>query len=67
MVFDSRDNAKDVLLNSMLQANTGAVSSFDKSDFYKIQVNGSSSAYISLNALNADAKVITDLESTILS
>jgi Bacterial pre-peptidase C-terminal domain len=58
MVFDSRDNAKDVLLNSMLQANTGAVSSFDKSDFYKIQVNGSSSAYISLNALNADANLI---------
>jgi PA14 domain/FG-GAP-like repeat len=58
MVFDSRDNAKDVLLNSTLQANAGAVSSFDKSDFYKFQVNGSSSAFISLNALSADANVI---------
>jgi Bacterial pre-peptidase C-terminal domain len=58
MVFDSRDNAKDVLLNSTLQANTGAVSSFDKSDFYKFQVNGSSSAFISLNALSADANLI---------
>jgi PA14 domain/Bacterial pre-peptidase C-terminal domain len=58
MVFDSRDNAKDVLLNSTLQVNTGAVSSSDKSDFYKFQVNGSSSAFISLNALSADANLI---------
>jgi PA14 domain/Bacterial pre-peptidase C-terminal domain len=57
MVFDSRNNAKDVLLNSTLQANAGAVSSFDKSDFYKFQVTGSSSAFISLNSLSADANI----------
>jgi Bacterial pre-peptidase C-terminal domain len=58
MAFDSRDNAKGILLNSTLQTNTGAVSSFDKSDFHKFEVNGSSSAFISLNALSADANVI---------
>jgi hypothetical protein len=57
MVFDSRDNAKDVLLNSALQTNIGAVSSFDKSDFYKFQVTGNSSAFISLNSLSADANI----------
>jgi murein DD-endopeptidase MepM/ murein hydrolase activator NlpD/uncharacterized protein with LGFP repeats len=57
MVFDSRDSAKSVPLSSTLQVNTGAVSAFDRSDFYKFTVSGTSDAYISLNALNADANL----------
>jgi hypothetical protein len=60
MVFDSRNTAKDVLLNSTLQSNIGAVSSFDQSDFHRFQVGtgSGSSAYISLSGLKADANIV---------
>jgi len=60
MVFDSRNTAKDVLLNSTLQSSVGAVSSFDQSDFHRFQVGtgSGSSAYISLSGLKADANIV---------
>ena len=58
MVFDALNNSKNVLLNSTLQANAGSVSSFGRNDYYRFQVNGSSSAYISLNGLTADANLV---------
>ena len=49
MAFDTLSNSKNVLLNSTLQANAGSVSSFDRNDYYRFQINSSSNAYISLN------------------
>ena len=67
MVFDSRATAKNVSLNSTLQSSAGSISSFDRSDFYKIQLSSSTAVYTSLNGLAADVSLtITDANGSTL-
>lgn len=67
MVFDSRSTAKNTVINSNLQMTAGSLSSFDRSDFYKFQVNGPTSIYASLSGLTADASLsISDVNGSIL-
>ncbi len=58
MPFDTTTTAKNVLLNSTLQSNIGSISSFDRNDYYRFQLNSSGVAYISLNELTADANLL---------
>ncbi len=57
MVFDSSSSAKGISLNSSFQSATGAVSAFDRSDFYRLDLKGSSSVNFSLNGLGANASL----------
>ena len=67
MVFDSRSTAKNTVVNSSLQMTAGSLSSFDRSDFYKFQVNGPTSLYTSLSGLNADASLtVSDVNGSVL-
>lgn len=57
MAFDSLSTAKQVSFGSTLKSDVGAVSSFDRSDFYRFEVKSNSGAFLSLSGLNADASL----------
>jgi pimeloyl-ACP methyl ester carboxylesterase len=57
MVFDSFSSAKEISLNLSLQSATSAVSAFDRNDFYRLDLKGSSSVNFSLNGLGANANL----------
>jgi hypothetical protein len=57
MVFDSSSSAKGISLNTSFQSATGAVSAFDRNDFYRLDLKGSSSVNFSLNGLGANANL----------
>ena len=45
MAFDSLSTAKQVSFGSTLKSDVGAVSSFDRSDFYRFEVKSNSGAF----------------------
>jgi Bacterial pre-peptidase C-terminal domain/FG-GAP-like repeat len=53
-MFENQSTAQNVLLGSGIQFFTGAVSSYDGIDYYKLQVNNQSSLNLSLYGLSAD-------------
>jgi Bacterial pre-peptidase C-terminal domain/FG-GAP-like repeat len=57
MVFDSLNSAKQSDFGSSIRSEVGAVSSFDKSDFYRFEVKANSGAFLSLSGLSADASL----------
>jgi FG-GAP-like repeat/Matrixin len=57
MVFDSLNSAKQSDFGSSIRSEVGAVSSFDKTDFYRFDVKGNSGAYLSLSDLSVDASL----------
>jgi FG-GAP-like repeat/Bacterial pre-peptidase C-terminal domain len=57
MVFDSLNSAKQSDFGSSIRSEVGAVSSFDKSDFYRFEVKSNSGAFLSLSGLSADASL----------
>lgn len=68
MVFDSRTAAKEMTLTSGLQCAMGAINSFDRNDFYRFEVKGNSSSYLSVNGLSADVSLtLMDANGTALS
>ncbi len=56
-MFDNQNNAQNVLLGSGLQLFTGAVSNYDGTDYYKLQVNSQSNVNLSLSELSGDANL----------
>jgi Bacterial pre-peptidase C-terminal domain/FG-GAP-like repeat len=53
-MFENQSNAQNVLLGAGIQFFTGAVSTYDGIDYYKLQVNSQSSLNLSLYGLSAD-------------
>jgi hypothetical protein len=67
-MFENQSNAQNVLLGSGLQSFTGEVSSFDGSDYYKLQVNSRSSFNMSLYGMSSDINAyLLDSSSRILA
>jgi murein DD-endopeptidase MepM/ murein hydrolase activator NlpD/pimeloyl-ACP methyl ester carboxylesterase len=58
MVFDSLNAAKQVSFGNTLTSDVGAVSGFDRTDFYRFEVKNNSGAYLSLSGLSADASLM---------
>jgi subtilisin family serine protease len=54
MVLDSLGAAKNINIASGLEINNGLSSSFDKHDYYGLDINGSTNIYLSLKGLSSD-------------